>query len=96
MWFQFVTSPTSSMVKEGAEQLNLCLQLRQPEVNWLMVENRLLEDLPLPRVLDGLLNYVVHRRQDYRCLDKKMLVICVPYSCFDKVYQTRQIHEEFH
>lgn len=52
---------------EGAKQLDLRLQFSQPEVNRLVVEDRLLEDLPLPRVLDGLLNDVVHRGQYWRC-----------------------------
>lgn len=82
---------TSSTVKEGAEQLNLCLQFCQPEVNRLVVENRLLEDLPLPRVVNGLLNYVVHRRQYYRGLDEKMLVICLPYPWFDWIGRDRLI-----
>lgn len=53
-------------MEERAKQLDLCLQLSQPEVNGLVVEDGLLEDLPLPRVLDGLLNDVVHRCQDWR------------------------------
>lgn len=59
--------PTCGPVEEGAEQLDLRLQLRQPEVNRLVVEDGLLEDLPLPRVLDGLLDDGVHRGQDWKC-----------------------------
>lgn len=54
------------MVEERAEQLDLRLQLGQPEVNRLVMKDGLLEDLPLPCVLDGLLNDVVHSGQDWR------------------------------
>lgn len=60
------SAPTCCAVQEGAQQLDLRLQLGQPEVDRLVVENRLLEDLPLPRVLDGLLDDDVHRGQDWR------------------------------
>lgn len=59
--------PTYSAVSEGAEQLDLRLQLSQPEVHRLVVKDGLREYLPLPRVLDGLLNNVVHHDQDCRC-----------------------------
>lgn len=59
-------APTCGAVQEGAQQLDLRLQLGQPEVDGLVVENRLLEDLPLPRVLDGLLDDDVHRGQNWR------------------------------
>lgn len=36
-----------------------------------MVEDGLLEDLPLPRVLDGLLDDGVHRGQDWRRSDRQ-------------------------
>lgn len=57
---------TCSTVEEGAEQLDLCLELCQPEVNCLVVEDGLLEDLPLSCVLDSVLNDVVHRGYDWR------------------------------
>lgn len=59
------SDPTCSTVEEGAEQLDFCLQLSQPEVNRLVVEDGLLEDLPLPRVLDGFLNNGVHHGQHW-------------------------------
>ena len=59
--------PTYSAVSQGAEQLDLGLQLSQPEVHGLVVEDGPREDLPLPRVLDGVLNNVVHHGQGCRC-----------------------------
>lgn len=58
---------TCSTVEEGAKQLHLRLQLSQPKVNGLVVEDGQLEDLPLLCVLDGVLYDVVHRCQDWRC-----------------------------
>lgn len=57
---------TCGSVQEGAQQLHLRLQLGQPEVDSLVVEHRQLEDLPLPGVLDRLLDDDVHRGQDSR------------------------------
>lgn len=51
-------------MQEGAQQLDFCLQLSQPEVNDLVVQNRLIEDLPLSGVINGLLDNFLHRRQD--------------------------------
>lgn len=59
-----LSEPTYCTVDEGAKQLNLRLQLRQLEVNCLVVENWLLEDLPLLRVLDGFLNDIFHCGQN--------------------------------
>lgn len=56
--------PTCGSVNQRAQQLHLSLQLSQPEANRLVVEDGLLEDLPLPCVLDGLLNDVVHYGQN--------------------------------
>ena len=56
---------TCGAVQERAEQLHLCLQLGQAEVDRLVVENRQLEDLPLACVLDGLLDNVVHHGQNW-------------------------------
>lgn len=47
-------------MQEGAKQLHLGLQLSQPEVNSLVVKDGELEDLPLPCVLDGLLDDIFH------------------------------------
>lgn len=78
MSYLCIKTPTCSAVEEGAEQLDLRLQFSQPEVNWLVVEDGLLEDLPLPRVLDGLLNDVVHHGQDWRRQDREveMWLLC--------------------
>lgn len=62
--------PTCGLVDQRAQQLHLGLQLSQPEANRLVVEDGLLEDLPLPCVLDGLLNDVVHYGQSWRRPDK--------------------------
>lgn len=61
---------TCGSVDQRAKQLQLRLQLSQPEANRLVVEDRLLEDLPLPRVLDGLLNDVLHHGQSWRWSNK--------------------------
>lgn len=60
---------TCGSVDQRANQLQLRLQLSQPEADRLVVEDRLLEDLPLPRVLDGLLNHVLHHGQNWRRRD---------------------------
>lgn len=81
MSYLCIKTPTCSAVEEGAEQLDLRLQFSQPEVNWLVVEDGLLEDLPLPRVLDGLLNDVVHRGQDWRRQDREVEMWPHYYCC---------------
>lgn len=61
---------TCGPVDQRAKQLHLRLQLSQPEANRLVVEDWLLEDLPLSRVLDGLLNDVLHHGQTCRRSDE--------------------------
>lgn len=53
-------------MQKGAQQLDLCLQLSQPEVNDLVIQNRLFEDLPLSGVINGLLDNFLHHRQDLK------------------------------
>lgn len=51
-------------MQKGAQQLNFCLELSQPKVNDLVVQNGLTEDLPLSGVINGLLDNFLHGRQN--------------------------------
>ncbi len=53
-------------MQQGAQQLDLCLQLSQPEVDDLVVQNRLIEDLPLSGVINGLLDDFLHGRHNLK------------------------------
>lgn len=53
-------------MQKGAQQLDFCLQLSQPEVNDLVVQNRLIENLPLSGVINGLLDNFLHGRQNLK------------------------------